>query len=58
MNAMYCLLKDSCKEIELLVDVSNEQYRNLRTRQQNLERAMKDCIVCIEDPDQKPDLKT
>ncbi len=56
--ALHSLLDDAKKEIELLVDVSNKQYRKLRARKKSLENVLKDCIASLEDPNDKPDPKT
>lgn len=58
IHTMYDVLNDAYKEINYIVDVCNQRWREDDIKLKKRTQALKDCIAYLEDPDDKPDFKT
>ena len=52
------MIQDAAEEINFLVNTCNDIWREDETKKRNLEHILKNFIAYLEDPDDKPDLKT
>ncbi|MBA3009713.1 MAG: hypothetical protein KKF12_12310 [Proteobacteria bacterium] len=62
-DGIFLTLSGAVKEIQGLIDSETKQFMELERkcnpgRQTRLERTLKDFIAYLEDPDDKPDMKT
>lgn len=60
MNNLYSIhsiLYNAKKEIEYIIDCSNEQARAVNKERRSLKRALEDVLAYIENPGHNPDLE-
>jgi hypothetical protein len=52
------IIEDATKDVEFIIELSNELWQADSIKLKKRTQALKDCIVYLEDPDDKPDIKT